>query len=237
MPDLEQQISAWRSQMLAAGIQSPVPLEELEAHLRDEIQRLTQSGLPEERAFLAAANSLGDGKALRPEFSKVNRRHWLWVYRNNPLPLKILAASFIIAGLDPLITAARFSIESLFRPEGFSFSVALPLVVIFWGFQILIGQGLLRRSNAWRRVALGWSSLILFAIISTSVWAAFHTHSPLVHVGAPEKTDILLGIEVPFMFKFSLYLLHLALMAAGLYILNQSTIRALFRRDPKTKIA
>jgi len=38
MFDLEQAIIAWRQQMLAAGIKSPVPLEELENHLRDEIR-------------------------------------------------------------------------------------------------------------------------------------------------------------------------------------------------------
>ena len=40
MFDLEQAIAGWRRQMLAAGIQSPVPLEELGIHLRDEIERL-----------------------------------------------------------------------------------------------------------------------------------------------------------------------------------------------------
>ena len=39
MFDLEQSIRNWRKQMLAAGIKSPVPLDELEIHLRDEIER------------------------------------------------------------------------------------------------------------------------------------------------------------------------------------------------------
>ena len=39
MFDLEQSITNWRKQMLAAGIKSPVPLEELEIHLREEIER------------------------------------------------------------------------------------------------------------------------------------------------------------------------------------------------------
>ena len=37
MPDLEQRIAIWRSQMIDAGIKTPVPLDELEAHLREEI--------------------------------------------------------------------------------------------------------------------------------------------------------------------------------------------------------
>jgi hypothetical protein len=39
MFELEQAITGWRRQMLAAGIKTPVPLEELEIHLRDEIER------------------------------------------------------------------------------------------------------------------------------------------------------------------------------------------------------
>ena len=44
MFDLEKSIADWRTQMLAAGIKSPVPLEELESHLREEITQQTKSG-------------------------------------------------------------------------------------------------------------------------------------------------------------------------------------------------
>jgi hypothetical protein len=37
MFDLEQTISEWRRQMLSAGIKTPVPLEELEIHLREDV--------------------------------------------------------------------------------------------------------------------------------------------------------------------------------------------------------
>jgi hypothetical protein len=39
MFDLEQSIATWRRQMLDAGIKAPVPLEELESHLRDDIEQ------------------------------------------------------------------------------------------------------------------------------------------------------------------------------------------------------
>ena len=51
MFDLEQSIADWRQQMLAAGIKTPVPLEELEIHLREEIERQMKSGLNEQDAF------------------------------------------------------------------------------------------------------------------------------------------------------------------------------------------
>jgi hypothetical protein len=45
MFNLEQSIIEWRKQMLAAGIKTPVPLDELEIHLREEIERQMASGL------------------------------------------------------------------------------------------------------------------------------------------------------------------------------------------------
>jgi len=56
--------------MLTAGIKTPVPLEELEIHLRDEIGRLVKSGLDEQKAFDAAVQKMGPVQAIRNEFEK-----------------------------------------------------------------------------------------------------------------------------------------------------------------------
>jgi hypothetical protein len=73
MFNLEQSISEWRKQMLAAGINTPVPLEELEAHLRDEIERQSRSGLSLQDAFEAAEKEIGPAGQLKSEFSKQTR--------------------------------------------------------------------------------------------------------------------------------------------------------------------
>jgi len=70
---LEQSISAWRKQMLAAGIKAPVPLEELEIHLRDEIERQMRSGFDEARAFDLASQLIGQPRPLNHEFKKTER--------------------------------------------------------------------------------------------------------------------------------------------------------------------
>lgn len=75
MFDLEKTIGDWRQQMLAAGIKFPVPLEELENHLREEIEREIKSGFDEAQVFKAAVQNLGQGSALRNEFNKVKARH------------------------------------------------------------------------------------------------------------------------------------------------------------------
>ena len=70
---LEKSIADWRQQMLAAGIQTPVPLEELEAHLREEIEQQIKSGFSPQRAFEVAVQQIGQANPLQKEFKKVQR--------------------------------------------------------------------------------------------------------------------------------------------------------------------
>jgi hypothetical protein len=59
--------------MLAAGIKTPVPLDELESHLREEIERQVKSGLSEPIAFEVSVRQVGQPQVLRSEFKKVER--------------------------------------------------------------------------------------------------------------------------------------------------------------------
>jgi len=70
MFDLEQAIADWRRQMTAAGIKSPVPLEELESHLREEFEQQVKSGLSAQQAFETATQEIGQARALKSEFEK-----------------------------------------------------------------------------------------------------------------------------------------------------------------------
>lgn len=72
MFNLERSIADWRQQMLAAGIAKPVPLEELEIHLREEIERQMKSGLDKQAAFQAAVQRIGKANMLNNEFEKVD---------------------------------------------------------------------------------------------------------------------------------------------------------------------
>lgn len=71
MFNLEHAISEWRRQMLSAGIKAPVPLDELENHLRDDLEQKIRSGLSEQQAFDAAIQQVGSATALKAEFKKV----------------------------------------------------------------------------------------------------------------------------------------------------------------------
>lgn len=70
MFNLEQTITTWRQQLTAGGIKDPAVLDELESHLREEIERQTRAGANEERAFAMAAQKIGPANALKTEFRK-----------------------------------------------------------------------------------------------------------------------------------------------------------------------
>jgi hypothetical protein len=72
MFDLEKAISDWRQQMLTAGIKSPVPLEELENHLREDVEQLMKSGTNAPLVFETAVQEIGKANMLKTEFEKVD---------------------------------------------------------------------------------------------------------------------------------------------------------------------
>ena len=73
MFNLEPSIAEWRRQMLAAGIQTPVPLEELEIHLREDIAQQMKTGSNQQDAFTSAVQKLGSAHTVQNEFQKVDK--------------------------------------------------------------------------------------------------------------------------------------------------------------------
>ena len=101
MFDMERSIGEWRAQMLKAGLKSPVPLDELEGHLREEFEQQTKPGLNDEEAFQAAVRKIGLGRALQSEFNKVARRETvLRAGRVSLLILGWLAVGFVLFDME-----------------------------------------------------------------------------------------------------------------------------------------
>jgi len=82
MFELEKAIADWRQQMLAAGIKTPVPLDELENHLREDVEQLKHEGLSEPQAFETAVLQIGQACALKSEFAKAggNGQTAAWIF-------------------------------------------------------------------------------------------------------------------------------------------------------------
>jgi hypothetical protein len=74
---LEEQIGQWRAYLRRRRAITGPDVEELEAHLRDQVGVLTQSGLAEDEAFLIAVKRMGSLDALSREFAREHSER-LW---------------------------------------------------------------------------------------------------------------------------------------------------------------
>ena len=73
MFDLNERIARWRKEWAQSEALGRSDLEELESHLREEIENLRSLKLSDEEAFWVARHRLGDTSSLAGEFAKINR--------------------------------------------------------------------------------------------------------------------------------------------------------------------
>jgi len=101
MFDLDQAIAEWR-QMIAAGIKAPVPLDELEGHLRDDIEEQMRSGLTAPRAFEAAVERIGQAHALKLEFTKAGETKGDDMINHNRMYSAVLAIFTVLTAVNAI---------------------------------------------------------------------------------------------------------------------------------------
>ena len=70
MDDMESQIAEWRAYVAKAPAVNGRDVDELEAHLRDQIAELNAAGLAGDEAFLVAVKRMGDLDTLSREFAR-----------------------------------------------------------------------------------------------------------------------------------------------------------------------
>ncbi len=88
MFDLEAQIRSWSDHLRARGNLTENDINELENHLRDEIDDLTTVGLATDEAFLISVKRLGNVDAIAHEFAKVNTEKLWRQFLLDPFDLK-----------------------------------------------------------------------------------------------------------------------------------------------------
>ena len=95
MFDLEGQIQKWRQTVAEALANKPGVIDELENHLRDDVQQLVRSDQPPGVAWEKALARLGAPGQLAAEFAKVSPAPAFW------LPARIIPiAVFAVAASD-----------------------------------------------------------------------------------------------------------------------------------------
>lgn len=194
MFNLEQSIAQWRKRMIATGIKSPVPLEELESHLREDIERQIRAGAEAEHAFVAAAKQMGEGDYLKPEFEKVegseeqrrrNRKRIVATFAGTGFAYSVVFATWIfirrsthaeITWNEFLLVLGSMVATLLFGLVGRYFARFLPIVFNEWLQAALIVTGIFFGAVLLRLV---WAILPLSNLIQAQV-VLLWTMSPLL---------------------------------------------------------
>ena len=129
MFDFEQSIADWRRQMLDAGIQTPVPLEELESHLREEVQKLTASGMEPQVALAAAIKKIGLPIPLQAEFTKVDKKSRLT--EQYVISLLVYALWFCLVVPLYLYTFFKYDMNWVWRSAGIANVIFGTLAILY----------------------------------------------------------------------------------------------------------
>ena len=164
MAKIDSFVSQWRQALAPVRHLSPETLDELEAHLREKIERHLQDGLPEAEACDRAAAELGDSTAIAGEFRKLHPLPWL------PAKLVTVVGIALAIGIALLLLVR-------FRP-GYRGDVLLAVhvftITIGYGATILLGVlgacFVLQRARwgfSLNRLAMLERLTLRFAVIST----------------------------------------------------------------------
>lgn len=107
MRNLDHDIADWRRQMVAAGIKRADILDELESHLRDDVERRIQSGADTAQLFQKALAQFGQPHLLKAEFKKVQNRERQYMKRGLIISAGIIGILVGMALVMPAVAQYR----------------------------------------------------------------------------------------------------------------------------------
>jgi hypothetical protein len=129
MFDLNQAIAEWRNQMSASGIKTSEVLDELESHLRDDVDQQLRAGLNAEQVFGTSVRQIGQAEMLKAEFNK----------NNHPKLMKRIA--LISLGIIGILVGMAFVMPAVaqYRHEGAMTNEEVVLLLL--GIVLTLGGG------------------------------------------------------------------------------------------------
>ncbi|GAB5523754.1 MAG: hypothetical protein Roseis2KO_16260 [Roseivirga sp.] len=117
---LEEQIAAWRSELAGSGNISREDLDELESHLLDEVEQLTDCPLTEREAFMVAKDRIGTDAELSQSYAR-SKSLWLLFKSRSTLYLQAVLVLIIISLMSRMIEFATImTIASFELPMAWS---------------------------------------------------------------------------------------------------------------------
>ena len=195
MDQVEAQIAEWRAYVANAPAVDGPDVDELEAHLRDQIAELGEAGLSADEAFLVAVKRMGDLDSLSREFAREHHGR-LWkqlVLRGDddapdrPSTGWLQALIFAVAAAIPIQVVVRLAGLFADEPPGWLLrNLALfvvPFVAAYFAH---------RRQLDPRRWLLTAAPVVLVAVLIN-----------LDPFGAGSATELLVAIHLPVVLWFA----------------------------------
>lgn len=144
MPELEENIAAWRARVNAALPEQEETVRELEEHLREDIETLRRAGMGAEEAFARSVERLGDPTAVAREFGRMGAR---WLPASRPV---LVMLSLVSAVIVTILTLLAWQ----YHAGKINLLLATHVFTIGSGYLVVCGTGLVGACalvTGWRR--------------------------------------------------------------------------------------
>ncbi len=133
---LDAEMAVWRSGLAGSGNLSHEDLQELESHMLDEIEQLTQYPLSEREAFMIAKDRIGNHSELSRSYARSKTFWSLFLSRSSlylqaVLAIIILSLTSRIAEFGTILTVARFRLPISWGTYLYSGLLAIALASLF----------------------------------------------------------------------------------------------------------
>lgn len=157
---LEDSLNLWKKELAKSSVMTTENIEELESHLRDEMDELTLTGLSLEEAFIIAKKRIGSANTLTREFYKVNRKYHL---KSKLMPyLQGILLLLVFQSAQNIIQSVSALVGSYFDMSAYYISYISPGIEL-----LLLVSGLLFffRGNKYKKLSILKSTPLLISFV------------------------------------------------------------------------
>lgn len=157
---MNQSIQTWRSSLEKTGHFSKEQLDELESHLRDEIDQLTTEVLTNEEKVLVAGNRLGSSSTLAKAYSKDR----LFDFSRMSVFAQLLLGITTFFSLAQLCLYFAVQTHTATNFEDSSF-----LIFLYFAYQLIIAAGIFFLTRHWLKLSIGSGKTVsanLYALLT-----------------------------------------------------------------------
>ncbi|MEX0773982.1 MAG: permease prefix domain 1-containing protein [Balneolales bacterium] len=188
---LEQQIKQWRVYLHRHQSIYQTDAEELESHLRDQVEALIDSGLADDEAFLVAVKRMGNVDSLSREFAREHSER-LWKQLVVATDTGAASRGALQADITIVILLAAAAALAIKVPELFGYNMDDPYVLFYARNISFFVLPLLTGYFVWKRRLNGVTGLWLVPVfIAAAVFANVYPFPPESH------TQVLTVLHLP----------------------------------------